>query len=102
MVFKVYSFFGRCRENKIKQYLQDKRKKLEEREEQAAFLEEMEEARLALETARHNYNFAENNALLEYYIYEIKAAETRFDYYLKRAKREGITVGIPLISTGFC
>ncbi len=54
------------------------------------FMREFEQAQLDLDAARHNYNFAKEGALLEYYIYEIKAAETRLDYYLQIAKKENI------------
>ena len=55
------------------------------------FLTEIEKARRDLETARNNYNFAKEPALLEYYIYEIKAAETRLNYYVRLAKKEKLT-----------
>ncbi len=54
------------------------------------FMREFEQAQLDLEAARHNYNYAKDSALLDYYIYEIKAAETRLDYYLQIAKKENI------------
>lgn len=62
-------------------------KKLDElrREE---FLRELRSAQGDLEAARNNYNFAGDTGLLEYYIYEIKAAETRVNYFLKLAKKE--------------
>ncbi len=55
------------------------------------FLAEIEKARRDLDAARNNYNFAKEPALLEYYIYEIKAAETRLNYYVKLAKKEKLT-----------
>lgn len=60
----------------------------EDKQKQEMFMQEFEQARLELETARQNYNYAKEPALLEYYIYEIKAAETRLNYYLKLAKKE--------------
>ncbi len=55
------------------------------------FLAEISRARRELQAARANYNFAQESALLDYYIYEIKAAETRLNYYIKLAKREKLT-----------
>jgi len=54
----------------------------------AEFLQELRLAQGDLEAARNNYNFAGDAGLLEYYIYEIKAAETRVNYYLKLARKE--------------
>ncbi len=62
-------------------------KKLDESR-KTEFLHELRLAQSDLETARNNYNFAQDTNLLDYYIYEIKAAETRVNYYLKLAKKE--------------
>ena len=53
-----------------------------------AFMKELKIAQTDLEAARNNYNFTKDAGLLEYYIYEMKAAETRVNYYMKLAKRE--------------
>ena len=68
------------------------------------FMQELIRARTDLNAARNNYNFAKEPALLEYYIYEIKAAETRLNYYLKLAKQnnlsnEGFLSGLVLSGT---
>ncbi len=55
-----------------------------------AFLKDLNETKEALSEARNNYNYIQEPALLEYYIYEIKALETRLDFYVSRAKREGM------------
>lgn len=69
---------------KNRQEVQDKLKKEE-------FLADFHKACLDLEAARNNYNYAKEPALLEYYIYEIKAAETRVNYFLKLAKEDQFT-----------
>lgn len=58
---------------------------------QEEFLDGFHQACLDLEAARNNYNYAKDPALLEYYIYEIKAAETRLNYFLKLAKEDKFT-----------
>ena len=57
-----------------------------QKEKQEQFMKEFEQAQRELNTARNNYNSITEPSLLEYYIYEIKAAETRLNYYLKLAK----------------
>lgn len=74
--------------HKIRSYGEQSEQKRQESLGRLEFLNEMEQARLDLEAARNNYNFAKEPALLEYYIYEIKAAETRLNYYVKLAKKE--------------
>jgi len=55
---------------------------------QTEFIHELRLAQSDLEAARNNYNYTQDSNLIEYYIYEIKAAETRLNYYLQRAKKE--------------
>lgn len=47
----------------------------------------------ALEIARKNYEFAEDN-LIDYYLYEIKANQSKLDYLLGKAKRLGIELDL--------
>lgn len=44
-----------------------------------------------LENANRNYNFAEGN-LIDYYLYEIKANQSKLDFLIKTAKQNGITI----------
>ncbi len=71
--------------------LENKHIAKEDRLKREEFLRELHQARKDLEDARNNYNFAEDSALLEYYIYEIKAAETRLNYYITLAKRANLS-----------
>lgn len=43
----------------------------------------------ALENANKNYEYAEGN-LIDYYLYEIKANQSKLDYLIKVAKQNGI------------
>lgn len=45
-----------------------------------------------LEVARTNFEYAKNNDLLDYYIYQIKANQSKIDYLIKLAKTKGIMV----------
>lgn len=38
--------------------------------------------------ANNNFDTAENGALIDYYIYTIKAAEAKMEYFLKKIKEE--------------
>ena len=51
-----------------------------------------------LENARRNYEFAEGN-LIDYYLYEIKANQSKLDYLLNNAKKLGIEVDL---ASTFC
>ncbi len=42
-----------------------------------------------LENANRNYEYAEGN-LIDYYLYEIKANQSKLDYLIKTAKENGI------------
>ena len=46
-----------------------------------------------LENAINNYEFAEEN-LIDYFLYEIKANQTKLDYLLKKAKKSGIAMNL--------
>lgn len=61
-----------------------------EQRRQAEFVRLIDDAKAELKNAHKNFNYATDTALLEYYIYEIKAAETKLSYYLQRAKNEHI------------
>ena len=63
----------------------------ERKRSQTEFIALIDQTKEELKTARDNFNFVTDATLVEYYIYEIKAAETQLDYYLKRAKRERVT-----------
>ena len=68
----------------------NKKEKLDKQKKEE-FLEEINRARKDLQFAQNNYNYATEPALLDYYIYEIKAAETRLNYYIKMAKKEKLS-----------
>lgn len=72
---------------KVRFYFEKDRKEKQDKLEKEEFMQELLRARAELSAARNNYNFAKEPALLDYYIYEIKAAETRLNYYLKLAKQ---------------
>ena len=42
-----------------------------------------------LETARKNYDFAEGE-LIDYYLYEIKANQSKLNYLIKKSKKNGV------------
>lgn len=44
-----------------------------------------------LEIANKNFEFAENE-LIDYYLYQIKAIQYKYDYLIKKAKKIGLIV----------
>lgn len=47
--------------------------------------------RIDLETANRNYEFAEGE-LIDYYLYQIKANQSKLNYLLKKAKKNGVII----------
>ena len=44
-------------------------------------------------TANNNYEFADDE-LIDYYLYQIKATQSKYNYLLKKAKQSGILVSM--------
>ncbi|HHW00926.1 MAG TPA: YaaL family protein [Clostridiaceae bacterium] len=42
--------------------------------------------------ANNNFEYADEQGLIDYYIYVIKACETKYEHYLKKAKEKGLKV----------
>ena len=53
-------------------------------------IENLKNAQNDFKTAINNYEFAEDPELVDYYTYKIKAAQTRYQYLLKKAKEKGL------------
>ena len=47
-----------------------------------------------LEVARRNFEYAKSRDLVDYYIYQIKANQSKLDYLIKLAKAKGLFVNI--------
>lgn len=52
------------------------------------FIRQVAQAKQSLQIARDNFNFVTDESMMEYYIYMIKAEETKLNYYLSLAKKE--------------
>lgn len=44
-------------------------------------------------TANNNYEFADGD-LIDYYLYQIKATQSKYNYLLKKAKKSGLIVSM--------
>ena len=44
-------------------------------------------------TANNNYEFADGD-LIDYYLYQIKATQSKYNYLLKKAKQSGLIVSM--------
>ncbi len=60
-----------------------------------AIIREIERIKSELATARMNFDMATDNALIDFYIYEISALNSKYCYFLNRARDFG------LIAEGF-
>ena len=47
-------------------------------------------AQIEFETAVNNYEFANDPELVDYYTYNIKATQTKYQYLLKKVKEKGL------------
>lgn len=63
-------------------------------DEAAEIMESIRDAKNEWINASMNFDYADNQDLIDYYTYRIKACEIRYDYYLKKAKEIGLKVDI--------
>lgn len=61
-----------------------------EEEEKKEILRNIINTRAALTNASKNFEFANTNELIDYYIYKIKAMQSKLDNLIKLAKLRGI------------
>ena len=72
----------------IKEY---KIKEKTEEEQKREIIRCIVETKKDLETARNNYEYAEEG-LIDFYLYQIKAYQSKLNYLLKKAKSHGINI----------
>ncbi|MBR5157313.1 MAG: DUF2508 family protein [Clostridia bacterium] len=76
--------------NRLKEKKQERIKAKIEENTNAEFLKQLSLAKQSLLSARENFNFATDEAMTDYYIYMIKAEETKLNYFISLAKKENI------------
>ena len=64
-------------------------KEKNQKEKELELLISIVDAKKDLENACKNYEYAEGN-LIDYYLYEIKANQSKLDYLIKTAKKNGV------------
>lgn len=80
--------------NMNEEYIKDR--PIIEKDEESQNIELMQsliKAKMELEIANKNYEFAEAE-LIDYYAYQIKANQAKIDYLLKRIKKKGLMLDI--------
>ena len=65
------------------------------RYEKSTLIEEIEKIKMDLDGAKRNFDMATDSSLIDCYIYEIFALNSKYQYFLKKAKDLG------LIAEGF-
>lgn len=60
-------------------------------EKEIELLQNIMETREKLKNARNNFEYAEDD-MIDYYIYQIKANQSKLDYLIKIAKKKGIVL----------
>lgn len=76
-------FFGVAREAKAAMKHREK--------ERTELLENIAKTKLELETASDNFSFVTDPLLVDMYAYQIKAAQAKYSYLLRKARKMGIT-----------
>jgi len=61
-----------------------------EKNEKDEMAEILKKAQADLDVAMNNYEFADEPALVDYYTYNIKAAQMKYEYLLRKAKEKGM------------
>jgi hypothetical protein len=59
-------------------------------EEEKDIIENIKSAKSEWINANINFDYADDQELVDYYTYKIKACQVRYEYYLKKAKEKGI------------
>ena len=60
-----------------------------EKEREIELMQNMIETKENLKNARNNFEYAEDD-MIDYYIYQIKANQSKLDYLIKVAKKKGV------------
>lgn len=58
--------------------------------EKANILSEIKKVKCELADAYSNFDYVEDSLMIDFYTYQIKAYETKFEYLIKKAKDIGI------------
>ena len=61
-----------------------------EKDEKKEILRNIINTRAALTNANRNFEFANTNELIDYYIFKIKAMQSQLDSLIKKKKKKGI------------
>lgn len=64
-----------------------------ENDQNIELMQSLIKAKMELELANRNYEFAEAE-LIDYYAYQIKAHQSKIDYLLKKIKKKGLILDI--------
>lgn len=64
-----------------------------ETDQNTELMQSLIKAKIDLEIANQNYEFAEAE-LIDYYAYQIKANQSKIDYLLKKIKKKGLMLDI--------
>ena len=65
---------------------------IEERSEEIQLIDTYNNVKKDLENLHRNYQFALNDEIIDYYIYQIKACQSKFDNILKQIKQNDIDI----------
>lgn len=68
-----------------------KKNRLDNDTERAEIIESLKNARNEWMNANINFDYVSDQEIIDYYTYQIKACEIRYEYYLKKAKKFGLS-----------
>lgn len=88
-----YTSHGNRENDNFKEYIKEQyTKELTEDEEKREILRNIINTRKELHNANRNFDFANTDELIDYYIYKIKSMQSKLDGLIKLAKKKGIEV----------
>jgi hypothetical protein len=59
--------------------------------EKTNLLIEIKNIKYEMQNAYNNFDYVEDSLMIDYYTYQIKAYEARFEFLIKKAKKLGLT-----------
>lgn len=68
-----------------------KLEEIKEEESNVELIKSIIKTKMDLDSANKNYEFAEGE-LIDYYLYQIKASQSKLNYLLRKAKKNGIII----------
>jgi hypothetical protein len=85
----------KAKKNTLKSVFNKQNERMEITQEDRELLQALETVKKNLETVYINFEYATDTALIDSYIYEVKALQLKYEYIIKEIKQRGIQLVYP-------